>query len=378
MRVLVAIATIASIAANEAGGKSAEAQERSEPQVAQQVQGTAATLDYTVDPFDRMMELITSANVRAGPSKRYEVLGIAKIGERVRVTGKVRDRNWVQVATPANGVSVAFIYAPLLKQLQPEILTHAEYDHGGVQPIQKTAPAADRAPNSDNGVELVKSAIAGSEQDERASLLTIARITDQAENNDGAPPTRHTRVVSSSQIALPDADDGLVLLHRSSLEVPKPERPSQPLGPDWSIAENQPCQVWNYGNREYEPLLWSGSCVEGRASGEGRLVFRGGEGMYEGGMLGGKLHGHGVLSWSDGFRYEGELREGKQHGIGILTRASGESYDGGWREGKPHGHGAYLAAGGETYKGAWRDGCFSDQHGRRAWLGSDAVACGFE
>ena len=52
----------------------------------------------------------------------------------------------------------------------------------------------------------------------------------------------------------------------------------QTSGPSWSIAENQPCEVWNYGNRDYEPLTWSGPCMNGKAAGSGRLVFRNGEG----------------------------------------------------------------------------------------------------
>ena len=62
-------------------------------------------------------------------------------------------------------------------------------------------------------------------------------------------------------------------------------------GASWSIASNQPCAVWNYGSRDYEPLSWSGACTDGMATGEGCLVFRAGDGVYEGGMLEGKHHG---------------------------------------------------------------------------------------
>ena len=44
--------------------------------------------------------------------------------------------------------------------------------------------------------------------------------------------------------------------------------PLEPSGPNWSIVENQPCQVWNAGNAgKYEPFTWSGACVNGKASG---------------------------------------------------------------------------------------------------------------
>ena len=152
----------------------------------------------------------------------------------------------------------------------------------------------------------------------------------------------------------------------------------EPAGPDWSIAANRPCQVWNYGQRDYEPFTWSGACVDGKASGEGRLVFRGGEGTYEGSMQAGMMEGSGVLSWANGFRYEGELREGKQHGYGIFTEASGERYEGEWREGRPHGQGTYVQADGTVFEGEWRRGCFGERDGRWASIGTTAAACGFE
>ena len=57
-------------------------------------------------------------------------------------------------------------------------------------------------------------------------------------------------------------------------------------------------------------------------------------------MLEGKLHGRGVLEWSDGLRYEGELRGDKQHGHGTLTQANGDRYAGAWRNGRSHGRGS--------------------------------------
>ncbi len=149
-------------------------------------------------------------------------------------------------------------------------------------------------------------------------------------------------------------------------------------GPNWSLAENQACEVWNYGNRNYEPFTWSGVCVDGKASGEGLLLYRAGEGTYEGGMQAGKMHGRGILDWANGFRYEGELRDGKQHGYGTLTQASGDRYEGGWRDGRPHGHGTYVRADGSIYEGAWRDGCFGKRNGRWVTIGTTAAACDFE
>ena len=119
----------------------------------------------------------------------------------------------------------------------------------------------------------------------------------------------------------------------------------------------------------YEPLSWSGACADGKALGEGRLVFRVGASVYEGGMLKGKTHGSGMLEWSDGFRYEGELRDRKLHGRGTLPQANGERYAGAWRDGRPHGRGNYTQADGTTFDGDRRDGCFGECSGR--WTSVD-------
>ena len=91
--------------------------------------------------------------------------------------------------------------------------------------------------------------------------------------------------------------------------------------------------MWNYGEAEtYRPLTWSGACVDGKASGEGRLIFiYEGRGSYRGNMVAGKAHGHGITNWADGSRYEGEFRDGWHHGRGTYTSADGDSTTCEWR-----------------------------------------------
>ena len=158
---------------------------------------------YTVEPFNRVMEVAEGADVRAGPGPDYAVRVTLNEGVKVRVTGAVRDSDWLRVDLRGDG-GAAFVYAPLLKE-----------------------------------------------------TATV-----------------------------------------------------EPLGADWSIARNQPCQVWNQGRGdEYGPFTWSGACVDGKASGEGRLVWssRFGRYVYEGGMEAGKLHGKGKLVQSDGGSLQGPV-----------------------------------------------------------------------
>jgi len=74
-----------------------------------------ATDTYRVDPIDSVMTLAETSNVRAGPSTDYDVRVVLAEGAGVRVTGIVRDRNWVRVDLRGDG-DEAFIYAPLLKE----------------------------------------------------------------------------------------------------------------------------------------------------------------------------------------------------------------------------------------------------------------------
>lgn len=133
--------------------------------------------------------------------------------------------------------------------------------------------------------------------------------------------------------------------------------PLEPFGPSWIVAENQPCQPRNPDPEPGETVTWSGACVNGKVSGEGRIVWRhsGGVDVYEGEYRDGELNGHGIANWADGDRYEGE-----------------------WREDKPHGYGTLFAFEGSCYDGAWREGCFAGRGGRWAFVGTTAEACGFE
>ena len=146
--------------------------------------------------------------------------------------------------------------------------------------------------------------------------------------------------------------------------------PVEPSEPHWVIVENQACRVYNHLPRPGELVTWSGGCVDGRASGSGRLVWRGsyGEHVYEGELRDGKRNGHGgSYTWADGDRYRGEYHDGKEHGWGIWTAAGGDRYEGQWRDGVQNGGGTYTWANGDRYEGEWREG---EPHGHGTWTGA--------
>ena len=77
------------------------------------------------------------------------------------------------------------------------------------------------------------------------------------------------------------------------------------FGPDWIIAENQPCQLWDAsGVSGDEVVTWSGACVDGKAPGQGRAVWRAPRGVYvsEGSFREGEEHGRESYMWPDGER----------------------------------------------------------------------------
>ena len=173
-----------------------------------------------------------------------------------------------------------------------------------------------------------------------------------------------------------------------------------PFGPDWSMTDNQDCRVWNYGEAELEPFTWSGACIDGKASGDGRLTFLDGDYVYEGAMSAGMMdgqgtiinsdgyhyegawvngepHGHGIEVLATGEQYEGEYQRGKRHGYGLYKTVSGDAFEGEWRGGKPHGYGTYTNADGNVFQGEWHDGCIGEQNGEWATIGTSPEACGF-
>ena len=65
-----------------------------------------------------------------------------------------------------------------------------------------------------------------------------------------------------------------------------------PTVPNWIVADNQPCRVYNPYPEPGESVTWSGGCVDGKAEGEGQLVWRSADSTktYEGHMRAGKFH----------------------------------------------------------------------------------------
>ena len=134
----------------------------------------------------------------------------------------------------------------------------------------------------------------------------------------------------------------------------------EPFGPGWYVAQNQPCQVW-YDTPRSEvsdldvDITWSGACIDGKASGLGRLVVQIGAitSVYDGDMEAGKSHGWGTMNSGDRGRYEGMWRDGQPNGQGTFISPDGRRYKGGWRNGQPYGLGTLTLPDGEVQSCEW-------------------------
>ena len=160
--------------------------------------------------------------------------------------------------------------------------------------------------------------------------------------------------------------NGLVALGKKSAHERKkatetPQERSKtafaPFGPDWLIAENQPCQVYKLASVPRNTVTWSGDCVRGKASGKGRVVWKNHNDTASGELeyRDGKPHGYGTLKWPDNARYEGEWRDGKRHGRGKITWPDGAHYEGEWRNNERYGDGTYISQLDGRYEGEWRN-----------------------
>ena len=152
------------------------------------------------------------------------------------------------------------------------------------------------------------------------------------------------------------SEDGPKLTDKGGAGKEKAAASLKPFGPNWIIAENQPCQASNHEPIPGETYTWSGACVDGKVSGEGRGVFH--------------------LPDDRKDVYEGRMRDGKKHGQGIFTWAKGTRYEGEWRYNKPHGYGIYTDTAGDRFEGEWHNGCYK-AGSRKIWINASDEECGF-
>ena len=130
----------------------------------------------------------------------------------------------------------------------------------------------------------------------------------------------------------------------------------------WVLDPSRECYIWssNFGFEYLTNVSWSGDCVNGMASGEGKLTLefedKAANLSEEGIFKEGKLDGKGIYVSSDGDKYEGAWKAGYEHGYGEYIYSKGYRYEGEWKEGLWHGQGTYIDVAGNRYEGEWLKG----------------------
>jgi hypothetical protein len=133
----------------------------------------------------------------------------------------------------------------------------------------------------------------------------------------------------------------------------------------WTEDPITGCSVWSAEDPQPdEGVSWSGDCIEGKASGEGSLVWwdrDGLKGRYLGGMSNGKVDGEGRLIVRDdeagGFHeYLGRFADGNPTGAGFLRKSDGTRFVGELVDGLHHVKGLVLTPKGWLIRGEFTDG----------------------
>jgi hypothetical protein len=130
------------------------------------------------------------------------------------------------------------------------------------------------------------------------------------------------------------------------------------------LADPEPALALDF---RWEPAAGAepGLDAEGRAEGEGRVVWRipglsdhdprGWHHAYEGHLVAGRFEGKGTLRWRDGREMAGQFAAGQLHGPGRIRDGEGNLREGTFVAGLLQGEGTYRSQAGWVWHGPFRD-----------------------
>lgn len=167
----------------------------------------------------------------------------------------------------------------------------------------------------------------------RAEIRMVQEKLLEDDYDVGKPDGRFDRRTSDA-IRQYEADWNLPLTGEITRElVDRLERRHPETKPQWQKLENLECTIWNPTPAASEAISWTGGCVDGKADGTGRILMkfteqgRRRQNTYEGQVRYGKVHGQGVMTFTNGDRYQGEFRNGEPTGKGRFLPGRGAAVD---------------------------------------------------
>lgn len=125
------------------------------------------------------------------------------------------------------------------------------------------------------------------------------------------------------------------------------------------------CAIWSVEKPTAdEQASWTGACHQGKAEGNGSLLFWDNDGIlarYDGQVTGGRAQGSGTIKFrndlGNGFdSYVGHFVNGQPSGEGVLQASSGYRFEGELLNGVSHGKGRLITPEGWEIKGEIKDG----------------------
>ena len=124
----------------------------------------------------------------------------------------------------------------------------------------------------------------------------------------------------------------------------------------WLDTQSSDCKIWINLPKTEVTANWSGACLDGFASGEGKLVVQisGVElERREGTWIKGKQNGPGAMISGLGVNLAAIFKDGEAHGKGLMIAENGDRYEGEYRFGWRRGIGTYHYSNGSIYRGYW-------------------------
>ncbi len=105
---------------------------------------------------------------------------------------------------------------------------------------------------------------------------------------------------------------------------------------------------------------YTGTFSKGKIHGKGILYFSNGN-KYIGEWKNHYRDGQGKLIYTDGGEYTGQFKSSRFNGKGIFNYANGDRYDGNWEDDQASGRGTYQFKDGDRYEGEFKHGKFDGQ-----------------
>lgn len=88
--------------------------------------------------------------------------------------------------------------------------------------------------------------------------------------------------------------------------------------------------------------------------GKGKLIFSNGD-VYKGNFVKSRFSGNGTMEFKDGDKYVGNWKNDRQNGKGIYHYSNGDRYEGTFDDGKLSGQGKMVYKDGAKYVGSWKN-----------------------